>query len=75
MVPVVCPVDEVCAPRSALVVHPSEDLKPLERSEAFARGLGDGHLTVVEGGGHDLRWEQPERSAQIIIDFLSEHGR
>jgi 3-oxoadipate enol-lactonase len=59
---------EIRAP--ALVVHPSLDLKPRERAEAFAAGLGDGRLRVVPGAGHDLRWEQPEVSASIVVDFL-----
>jgi pimeloyl-ACP methyl ester carboxylesterase len=54
----------------ALVVHPSQDTKPLETSEAFARALGRGELRVVPGAGHDLRWEMPRVSAEIILEFL-----
>jgi pimeloyl-ACP methyl ester carboxylesterase len=59
---------EILAP--ALVVHPEEDLKPAERSVAFANGLARGALRLVPGAGHDLRWEDPLLSADIVIDFL-----
>jgi pimeloyl-ACP methyl ester carboxylesterase len=63
---------EIKAP--ALVIHPSEDIPPLAQAEAFARALGNGRLHVVPGVGHDVRWEAPELSAQLLIDFFSECG-
>jgi 3-oxoadipate enol-lactonase len=52
-----------------LVVHPSEDLKPLEHAEKFAQSLGNGRLHVVEGVGHNLRWEIPEAAARMLTAF------
>jgi pimeloyl-ACP methyl ester carboxylesterase len=54
-----------------LLIHPSEDTKPLERAQAFARGLANAQLHVFAGVGHNVRWEVPEQAARLMVDFYT----
>jgi len=58
--------------RPALVLSGREDrLVPLSHAEAYANGLGDARLEVVAGAGHCVHIEQPEKTAETIIGFLT----
>jgi pimeloyl-ACP methyl ester carboxylesterase len=43
---------------------------PLEHGERLAREIPDAELTVIEDCGHSPQEERPERTAEVIGDFL-----
>ncbi len=55
----------------ALVIHGAADtMVPPAHGAAYAEGLGDARLEVVEGAGHSPHLEQLEQVAALITDFL-----
>ncbi|HVK17444.1 MAG TPA: alpha/beta hydrolase [Fimbriiglobus sp.] len=56
----------------ALVVGGREDgfVQPAEQAE-LARALPRGRLTLYDGVGHSPHWEQPERFAADVAEFLA----
>jgi 3-oxoadipate enol-lactonase len=54
-----------------LVVHGDEDrMLPVQNGRAIAEAIPGARLEVLEGVGHMFWWEQPERSAALIADFV-----
>lgn len=61
---------EIRAP--TLVLHGSEDVVVDPRnSELLAERIPDARLELLEGAGHLFFWEQPERTATLIEEFLA----
>jgi pimeloyl-ACP methyl ester carboxylesterase len=59
----------------ALVIHGSEDeMLPVRNAELIAEKIPGARLEILEGVGHLFFWEQPERSAQLVREFLAEVG-
>ena len=55
-----------------LVLAAGEDrVMPLERAQALATAIPAARLEVVEGSGHALVVEQPERFVEICLEFLA----
>jgi 3-oxoadipate enol-lactonase len=55
-----------------LVVAAGEDrVMPLEHARVLASAIPGTHLEVVEGSGHVLVVEQPERFVEICLEFLA----
>lgn len=61
-----CPVDVVAGSAS--------DVMPPDRARAFAAALPDAALEVVEGAGHHLELEAPERLAARILALAGRGG-
>ena len=58
--------------RPALVLWGRDDrLVPLSHGEAYANGLGEAHLEVLDQAGHCLHIEQPEKAADMVEGFLA----
>ncbi len=56
----------------ALAVWGRDDhLVPLSHGEAYAAGLGDARLEVIDGAGHCVHLEKPDETAALIRDFLA----
>ncbi len=56
-----------------LVLTGQEDiLFPAEFSEQLVRGIRGAQLTVLEGTGHGLLIESPDKVANAMLDFLSQ---
>ena len=54
-----------------LVVWGAEDrLLPLPYGEAYRRGIPGAQLVTIAGAGHLPPFEQPERFAGVVLDFL-----
>ena len=54
-----------------LVVWGADDrLIPLPYGEAYARGIPGAKLVTLEGCGHLPPFEQPDRFADVVLDFL-----
>ena len=58
----------------ALVMWGQNDhMVPRAHGENYARSIpGAGELTVIPGAGHSAHIEQPDMTAEIVIDFLAE---
>ena len=54
-----------------LVVHGSEDPRPLDGIEALVEALPDARLEVVPGAGHQPWTEQPQPFTGLVRRFLS----
>lgn len=55
-----------------LVVWGAQDrLLPLPLGEAYQRGIPGATLTTIDGCGHLPPFEQPERFARVVLDFLA----
>ena len=53
------------------MVWGAEDrLIPLPYGEAYARGIPGAKLVTLERCGHLPPFEQPERFAEVVLDFL-----
>ncbi|MCW2777688.1 MAG: dienelactone hydrolase family protein, partial [Frankiales bacterium] len=58
-----------------LVLHGERDaLVPLANAEHLARRVPDAELAVLPGAGHAYLWEQPERSAELLLGWLARRG-
>ena len=56
---------------SALVIHGAADtMVPLAHGEAYAAGLGNARLEVIEDAGHSPHLEQPDEVAVLVTGFL-----
>ena len=54
-----------------LVIHGTEDPRPLDGVKALVEALPDAQLEIVPGAGH-LPWtEQPQLFTRLVRDFLS----
>lgn len=55
----------------SLVLWGAQDsLVPRTHADAYAEGLGEAALRVIEGAGHSLTAESPEETARAVGDFL-----
>jgi 3-oxoadipate enol-lactonase len=55
-----------------LVIHGTADrLLESVNGELLARLIPGAHLELLEGAGHMFFWEQPQRSAQLVIDHVA----
>jgi pimeloyl-ACP methyl ester carboxylesterase len=55
-----------------LIVHGAEDkLIPVANGRQVAALIPDARLELLEGVGHLLSWEQPERSAELLSEHAS----
>lgn len=58
---------EIQAP--TLIVHGSEDMMlPVQNAHLIARLMPSARLEIVEGAGHLFFWEQPQRSADLLVE-------
>jgi len=56
-----------------LLVHGDSDiLTPLEESKNMARLIPDSRLEIMKGGGHGVIFQERERFADIVLDFLKD---
>jgi 3-oxoadipate enol-lactonase len=61
---------EIAAP--TLVVHGTEDqMLAASNGELIARLIPGARLELLDGVGHMLWWEEPERSAQLVAEHAS----
>jgi pimeloyl-ACP methyl ester carboxylesterase len=55
-----------------LVVWGREDhMVPLAHAEAYAEGIPNARLEVLDGVGHSPHLEQPEQTARLVGDFMA----
>ena len=60
----------------SLVVRAEHDrLVPDEMAERYAEVLPDSRIETVPGTGHAIAYEQPEATARVITDFITEAAR
>jgi pimeloyl-ACP methyl ester carboxylesterase len=66
------PGDRLSAIRApVLILHGSEDrLVDVANAARLAAKLGDAEVVVLEGAGHAYHSEMPERSSELVLDFL-----
>jgi pimeloyl-ACP methyl ester carboxylesterase len=63
---------EIVAP--TLVAHGTEDeMLPVSNAYAIAARIPDARLEIFEGVGHLFFWEEPERSAQLVLEHAAAH--
>nr|WP_246300541.1 alpha/beta hydrolase [Actinopolyspora biskrensis] len=55
-----------------LIAGATDEIAPLEGQRRLVHGLVDGRLRVVDGVGHLVHYEAPERAAREIRSFLDE---
>jgi len=53
-----------------LVIHGAEDIQSDEASRAYAEAFPNAEVQVVEGAGHFVFYDQPDRFADVVHDFL-----
>jgi pimeloyl-ACP methyl ester carboxylesterase len=58
-----------------LIIHAERDYTPLAAKEAYAKLLPDAQLVVVEGAGHALPIEDPQKVFPVLHEFLERHTR
>jgi len=64
---------EISAP--TLVIHGTEDrMLPVGNGEILAGRIPGARLAKLEGVGHLFFWEEPQRSAQLVLDHLRKGG-
>ena len=64
--------DEIRAP--VLIVHGTEDLVvDVGNAARLRQRLPGAELALLEGAGHAYHSEMPERSTEIVLDFLRRH--
>jgi 3-oxoadipate enol-lactonase len=52
-----------------LVVHGTEDeLLPVQNGRAIAARIAGARLEILDGAGHLFFWEQPQRSAALVLE-------
>lgn len=61
---------DIAAP-ALIVAGSKDDLFPAEHQQALRRALPDADYIEFDGLGHNMIWEQPERVAPAIADFLN----
>ena len=55
-----------------LVIHGDRDrMLDVANGRLIAQAIPGARLEVLDGVGHLFFWEQPERSAQLVRDFLA----
>ena len=55
-----------------LVIHGDVDrLVPPANGDILANGIAGAEKLTLEGAAHMFFWEQPERTAEAIIEFLA----
>jgi 3-oxoadipate enol-lactonase len=55
-----------------LVIHGTEDeMLSVRNAELIAEKIPGARLEILDGVGHLFFWEQPERSAQLVTEFLA----
>jgi len=58
-------------PTPTLLVWAENDrLAPIGLAEVFAQGLAHAEVECVPGAGHNLLLEQPQRAAELVLQFL-----
>lgn len=63
--------DSIAAP--TLVLHgTADDVLDWRNSGLIAGRIPDARLELLEGGGHLFLWEEPDRFARVVGDFLAE---
>jgi hypothetical protein len=45
-------------------------MAPLSNARLLARAIPDAELAIVEGAGHAYPLEQPERSRDLLVDWI-----
>jgi 2-succinyl-6-hydroxy-2,4-cyclohexadiene-1-carboxylate synthase len=63
---------KVTAP--VLLIAGALDKKFVEIARSMQRDLPHAHLEIVEGAGHNVHLEKPERYIEIVDAFLAHHG-
>jgi pimeloyl-ACP methyl ester carboxylesterase len=58
----------------AVVVGDRDELLPVEEAQEIAGSAPDGRLEVVEGAGHLVSVEAPERFNEILLELLQRAG-
>jgi 3-oxoadipate enol-lactonase len=55
-----------------LIVHGTDDLMlPVENAHLIAELMPNARLEIIQGAGHLFFWEQPQRSAQLIVEHAA----
>ena len=68
------PIENIRAP--TLVVSGDEDnVYPPEMARDVARRIPGAQLVMIEGAGHLLNLEQPERFNQVVMDFINRNQK
>jgi pimeloyl-ACP methyl ester carboxylesterase len=58
-------------PDSTLLLTGDEDvLTPWENSSYMAAGMKDARLEIIEGTGHGLMFQEPQRFVSIVKEYL-----
>jgi 3-oxoadipate enol-lactonase len=61
---------EIAAP--TLVVHGTEDqVVDFRNAQLLGERIADARVELIEGAGHLFFWEEPQRTAQLVGEFLS----
>lgn len=63
--------DQVAVP-AKILVGDEDKMTPLRFSEELAEGIQDAELEVIQGAGHMLPLEQPDRVAKTVRKFMDE---
>ena len=58
------------ASRSAIVTGTADNVIDYRNSELIAERIPNARLEVLDGAGHIFFWEQPDRVAEIVREFL-----
>jgi 3-oxoadipate enol-lactonase len=59
---------------ATLVAHGTEDqMLPVSNAYAIAERIPNARLEIFEGVGHMFFWEEPERSAQLVLEHAAAH--
>jgi pimeloyl-ACP methyl ester carboxylesterase len=57
-----------------VVVGDQDELLPVEEARGIAESASDGQLEIVEGAGHLVSVEAPERVNQVLLELLRRVG-
>ncbi|HWX43871.1 MAG TPA: alpha/beta hydrolase [Solirubrobacteraceae bacterium] len=58
-----------------LIVHGTADqMVPVENAHLIHRLIPGSRLEILDGAGHLFFWEQPHRSAELVLDHLAVHA-
>ena len=61
--------DVVTSP--VLIIHAAEDFQTEEASRTYLEVFPEAQFEIIEGAGHTVFYDQPERFAQVVGGFLS----